>query len=224
MTRVILWKAWRDVRRAVLSYAVVPVPLEILGSGFSTVLVPWVCALLTFYLATALGGEEALAGTRDLVRTRALDPRRLVGLRFGVGVAILGVFVGWYAFVRLWGLDSVYWRLFDMKLDGGSEPMEFPPGAWIQSLAALFLAYAASFAAARGCRTAVAVPRATLTTTGAVAVGVVALWVWWLYLTGARTLDAMFRDVAFVVVGAAVLLGATFAIFVGTLWRAGRRP
>ena len=111
-----------------------------------------------------------------------------------------------------------------MKLAGSSEPIELPPGAWIQALAALFLAYAASFAAARGCRTAVAVPRATLTTTGAVAVAVVALWVWWLYLTEARTLDDMFRDAAFVGVGAAVLVVATLAVFVGVLWRAGRRP
>jgi hypothetical protein len=222
MSKTILRQAWRDVRWGFLSYLVVPPVLEILGSGLGAATFPLICLIVSCHLAGRLGGEEALAGTRDLLRTRALDLRLHVTLRFVLGLGLLGAFVLWCAFIHVLSLDRLFWRIFELRAREELYPL--PGGALLQGVAALILAYSLGFAAARGCKGAAAVWPAVSAAAAAVVGGMAILWIWKLYVGGRATQDEVFRDPAFVGIVAAAMSIAAAACFARMRRKARVRP
>lgn len=226
MSKAILRQAWRDVRSLLASYLVVPPVLEILASGFGAATLPLICLILSCELAGRLGGEEAIWGTRDLLRTRALDLRLHVTLRFALGLGLLGAFAIWCAAIHALSLDSLFWPVFELR--ERQELYSLPPGALVQGAAALGLAYTLGFSAARACRGAVAVWPSVWAVEVLVLGGLLVLWIWKLYLGGTSRPEEILRDVfhdpGFVGIAAGGMLLAAAACFVRLRWKARVRP
>ncbi len=222
MKRSILGKAWSDVSALSASYLVVPPILEILGSGVGgELLSAGACLVFCAQLAARLGGEEALAGTRDLLRTRAIDPRLHATLRFALGLALLAAFFLWCVLVHALRPDRIFWGTFG--IDTAPSQPSSPIGASAQVFGALVLAWAASFAAARECRRAAAVFPAAWGAVAGVILCLAAAWTWKIYLSGPRADPAVVFGMPFAATATAVLLAVAAAVFVLVRRRAGVR-
>jgi hypothetical protein len=211
MSRAILRKAWRDVRRVAL---IVPAFIAVIGiicsgltgsgdmsPGYSLV------GMISWGLAFSLGGEEAMAGTRDLLRTRALDLKLHVTLRFALGLAVLGASFLLYAAAEALGLDRLISSAFGIHVR--VELDEFSPGMMLRRATALMLAYALGFAAARASRKATSAQLAAAAAVWPVVLLSGFLELWGLYLARGSDVDkAVSRAVMATVEGVMLLLAA----------------